>query len=102
MIIILKKIIDLKLIDFKVGCLFFLSPVFCIPSSYYWLFRACCLFLFFSVFFIRIIYLHILSKIIIVSIIPFIHEGLLLMITPLIIFDTYLFLKIKKNLILKK
>lgn len=96
LIIILKKIIDLKLIDFKVGCLFFLSPAFVFQVHTIGYLEHVAYFLFFSVFFIRIIYLHILSKIIIVSIIPFIHEGLLLMITPLIIFDTYLFLKIKK------
>ena len=96
LIIIIKKIIDLKLIDFKVGCLFFLSPAFVFQVHTIGYLEHVAYFLFFTVFFIQNTYVHILSKIIIVSIIPFIHEGLMLMITPLIIFDTYLFLKIKK------
>ncbi len=101
LMIIIKKIIDLKLIDYRVGCLFFISPAFIFQVHTIGYLEHVAFFLFFLTLLIRNFYVHIIFKFIIISVIPFIHEGLLLMITPLIIFDTFLFLK-KNNLRFKK
>ena len=97
LVILIKKLVDKKLIDYKIACVFFLSPGFIFQVHTIGYLEHVAYFLFLLSFFIRNLLIHLISKFLIILILPFIHEGLLLMIVPAILFDTYLILK-KNNL----
>ena len=96
-ILLIRFIINKNLIDFKVCCLFFLSPAFIFQVHTIGYLEHVAFLLFSINLFVRNFYIHIILKFFIILLLPFIHEGLLLMITPVVILDTYLFLKDKSK-----